>query len=592
MWFAGAAFVVAILYWAQAILIPIVLAMLLTFLLAPVVGWLQLWKLNRSLSVALVVLLTLLLLGGTIWLAALQVGNLADELPHYRANIRQKIGDLRNFQQGGVLEKLSHMIGEVKSEFSKGSKRTAPQPPASATVAAPATRPFVFEKIAQPLAGAGLVWLLLIYMLAQREELRNRVIRLIGYGNLSITTQALEEMGARISHYLLTQLAINSSFGLLVAIALALIDLPYAFLWGFMSTFLIFVPVIGFWIAAALPTILSLAVFTSWVWPLAVVGLFLVLKTVINVVLEPVLYGKSAGVLQVPLLVLLAFWTWLWGPIGLILATPLTVCLLVFAKHVPELQFLSLLMSDQPAMETSIQFYQRLLALDYDEAAEIIESYRREHRGASAAEISDVLLLAALRYAKTDQRRGHLNERQEKFIFATIAGLQEDVLAAPEHNAVAQDRAVPPMTVLGIAAEGEADARALALLGALLDSEGCAFDVGAEADVEARLRERAPQAVVIAALPPGGMAQTRRLCKRLRALLPSLNIMVLRGAQNDDPRARRESFIAAGASSVALTLREARVRLQDAVPHLLIKERPMDNGTEANLRAGRPRFGT
>lgn len=228
------------LHWAQAILIPIALAMLLTFLLAPVVGWLQLWKLNRSLSVALVVLLTLLLLGGTIWLAALQMRNLADELPQYRANIRQKISDLRNFQQDGVLEKLSNMIGEVKSEFSKGSKRTAAQPPASPTVAAPATQPFVFEKIAQPLAGAGLVLLLLNYMLAQREELRNRVIRLMGYGNLSITTQALEEMGERISRYLLTQLAINSSFGLVVAVALALIDLPYAFLWGFMSTFLDF----------------------------------------------------------------------------------------------------------------------------------------------------------------------------------------------------------------------------------------------------------------------------------------------------------------------------------------------------------------
>ena len=157
-------------------------------------------------------------------------------------------------------------------------------------------------------------------------------------------------MGQRVSSYLLTQLAINSSFGLLVAVVLALIDLPYAFLWGFLATLLIFVPVIGFWIAAALPTVLSLAVFTSWAWPLFVLGLFLIVKTIINTVLEPLLYSKSAGVLQVPLLILLAFWTWLWGPIGLILATPLTVSLLVFAKHVPELAFLNLLMSDQPAI--------------------------------------------------------------------------------------------------------------------------------------------------------------------------------------------------------------------------------------------------
>lgn len=323
------------------------------------------------------------------------------------------------------------------------------------------------------------------------------------------------------------------------------------------------------------------------------------LKTVVNVVLEPVLYGKSAGVLQVPLLILLAFWTWLWGPIGLILATPLTVCLLVFAKHVPQLQVLSLLMSDQPAMEASIHFYQRLLALDYDEAAEIIETYRREHGGANAAAISDELLLAALRYAKTDQRRGHLSERQEKFIFATMAGLQEEVFAAPGLNSVPQDRAAALIAVSGIAAEGEADARALGLLGALLDCERFAFDVIAEADADAQLCACAPQAVVIAALPPGGVAQTRRLCKRLRALLPSLKIIVLRGALRDDPRLRRESFIAAGADSVALTLREARAQLEDAVPHLLIKERPntvtppMDNGvTESKLGAGRAGLGT
>ena len=266
-----------------------------------------------------VVLLTMLLLGGALWLSVLQLRNLAEELPRYRANIRQKIGDLRNLQKDGTIERFKDVIGEVRGELSKDGNLPQPAPPAATEPGyGVAGQPFFWESLKQPLASAGLVLLLLIYMLAQREELRNRLIRLFGYGNLAITTHALEEMGQRISQYLLTQLAINSSFGVLIAIALAVIELPYAFLWGFLATLLIFVPVIGFWVAAVMPTVLSLAVFTSWVYPLFVIGLFLGLKTIINFILEPMLYGKSAGVLQVPLLILLAFWTWLWGPIGLI----------------------------------------------------------------------------------------------------------------------------------------------------------------------------------------------------------------------------------------------------------------------------------
>jgi predicted PurR-regulated permease PerM len=422
--FFGAALFVAILYWAQAILIPVALAILLTFLLAPTVSQLQRWGIHRGLSVSLVVLVTVVLLGGAIWLAATQIRNLAVELPHYRANMRQKISDLRELQKSSALDRLNDMFGEVRGELSKDDQTSVPKPSAEPGPGGTAGQPFSWESLKQPIASAGLVLLLLIYMLAQREELRNRLIRLFGYSNLTITTHALEEMGERVSKYLLTQLAINSSFGMLVAVALALIDLPYAFLWGFLATLLIFVPVIGFWIAAALPTLLSLAVFTNWGWPLFVLGLFLVLKTVINTILEPLLYGKSAGVLQVPLLILLAFWTWLWGPIGLILATPLTVSLLVFAKHVPQLEFLNLLMSDQPAMEPQISFYQRMLALDYDEVSVIWENFLRDEAPEAAY---DALLLPALSYAKADRRRGRLSERQEKFIFATAQALQEEL---------------------------------------------------------------------------------------------------------------------------------------------------------------------
>ncbi len=561
--FLGATLLVAILYWAQAIFMPVALAILLTFLLAPVVGQLQRWGLNRSLSVALVVLVTVCLLGGMIWLATAQIRNLADELPHYRANMRQKIGDLRKLQKSSTLERLNDVLGEVRGELSKDDKTGGSKATAEAGASGAAGQPFVWESLKQPIASASLVLLLLIYMLAQREELRNRLIRLSGYGNLTITTHALEEMGQRVSSYLLTQLAINSSFGLLVAVVLALINLPYAFLWGFLATLLIFVPVIGFWIAAALPTVLSLAVFTSWAWPLFVLGLFLIVKTIINTVLEPLLYGKSAGVLQVPLLILLAFWTWLWGPIGLILATPLTVSLLVFAKHVPELAFLNLLMSDQPAMAPQISLYQRMLALDYDEVAVLWENFLRDR---PAGEAYDALLVPALSYAKADRRRGHLSERQEKFIFATAQALQDE-LRRTETSQEAQPAAAHRTRIVGCPAEDDTEERALFFLCDLLDPLRFDCEIVANAKLAtetiAGFAGPEPVVLVIAVLPPGGIARSRSLCRQLRARFTQLKVLVLSWQDAGDQSQIRQSFLAAGADSVSFSLLETRALLAD-----------------------------
>ena len=528
------------------------------------VGQLQRWGLNRSLSVALVVLVTVLLLGGMIWLATTQIRNLADELPHYRANMRQKIGDLRKLQKSSTLERLNDVLGEVRGELSKDEETGRPKATAEASATGAAGQPFFLESLKQPIASAGLVLLLLIYMLAQREELRNRLIRLSGYGNLTITTHALEEMGQRVSSYLLTQLAINSSFGLLVAVVLALIDLPYAFLWGFLATLLIFVPVIGFWIAAALPTVLSLAVFTNWAWPLFVLGLFLIVKTIINTVLEPLLYGKSAGVLQVPLLILLAFWTWLWGPIGLIMATPLTVSLLVFAKHVPELAFLNLLMSDQPAMAPQISLYKRMLALDYDEVAVLWENFLRDR---PAEEAYDALLVPALSYAKADRRRGHLSERQEKFIFATAQSLQDELIRTETSQKDVHPAAAHRTRIIGCPAEDDTEERALFFLCDLLDPLRFDCEIVANAKLAtetiAGFAGPEPVVLVIAVLPPGGMARSRSLCRQLRERFRHLKVLVLSWQYVGDQSLIRQSFIAAGADSVSFSLVETRALLAD-----------------------------
>ena len=209
--------------------------------------------------------------------------------------------------------------------------------------------PMAVGPMAERFASAGLVIVLVILMLIQREDLRNRLICLVGYGRLTVTNRALEEAGQRISSYLLMQTIINSSFGLGVGFALYLIGLPYAILWGFLAAVLRFIPYVGPLAAAIMPSTLSLAVFDGWLWPIVVAGLFLALELLINMVLEPLLYGESAGISGVGLVVAIAFWTWLWGPVGLVLATPLTVCAVVLGKHVPEMDFIGVLISDQPA---------------------------------------------------------------------------------------------------------------------------------------------------------------------------------------------------------------------------------------------------
>jgi predicted PurR-regulated permease PerM len=538
--FTVAATVLAIVgfYWAQAVLVPFALAILLTFLLSPIVTRIQQAGLGRATSVTIVIALTFAVLAMIGWATVSQVTSLAEELPKYRQNIRQKVRDLRGMGKGGVLEQVQETVDEVKDEIEQGeTSRAANNRRPIIVQAEPAVswRSLYLGPLIQPIASATLVLGLLIFMLAQREDLRNRLIRLIGYAHLTVTTKALEEAGQRISRYLLMQIAINGCFGIIISVALFLIGLPYAFLWGFLSVPLLFIPIIGFWTAAALPTILSMGVFTDWWWPLLVVGLFLILKTIINMLLEPLLYGRSIGVSPVPLLMMIAFWTWLWGPVGLVLATPLTVCLLVFAKHVPQLDFVEVLLSDEPAMEIQVSFYQRLLAMDQVEALEILQQYLKNHK---TEEVYDELLIPALSYAKEDRRRNNLSDHEEMFLFNAmreiieIAGTDLQRSTPPEDGAtrsISSD-ALPRVKIIGCPAHGEADEVALLMLRQLLVSKNCSVEVlssaALAAEVIARISEDSPALVCIAAVAPDELVQVRYLSKRLSASFPDLRVVI------------------------------------------------------------------
>ncbi len=559
------ALVIAALYFAQAVLIPFALAVLLTFLLSPAVSYLQQLRLSRGAAVALVIVLAFCLLGGVGWVVTSQISTLAAELPKYRHNIAEKVRYLRSMGKGGVLENVQETVKDLQDELERdepagAEKQAAPVNPGSSTAAWPSLD---WGSVVRNIAGATLVLGLVIFMLAQREELRNRLIRVIGYAHLTVTTRALEDAGRRISNYLLMQITINGCFGLVVAIALFLIGLPYAFLWGFLAVPLLFIPVFGFWTAAALPTLLSLALFREWWWPVVIVALFFGLKTFINMILEPLLYGRSVGVFPVPLLMMIAFWTWLWGGIGLLLATPMTVCLVVFARHVPQLDSVRVLLSDEPAMEAKMSYYQRLLAMDVAEAMDILRRYLTDH---SREQVYDEVLLPALTYAKTDLRQNKITAQEHRSVLDASREIVEVIgteKLAPE--AFEAGDGAPPsekIPIVGCPAQDEADEIALMMLWQLLNPSRYEGEIISSAtlasEVAALIVQKNPPLVCIAAVAPAGVAQLRYLCKRLRALSSDIKIVAGRWGYPGGLDVSRESLIAAGADQVGGSLCQTR----------------------------------
>ncbi|HET7006712.1 MAG TPA: AI-2E family transporter [Candidatus Binatia bacterium] len=568
--FAASALIVAALYLAQAFLIPIALAFLLTFLLAPVVAGVERFKLGRVAAVLLVVVLVFSLMGAGIWMVATQLTTVANQLPTYRNNIRQKIIDIRGAGKNGALEKVKKTAQEVQDELGKDT-RSKPREvvikdqdsdifwPLSSAVA----------PLLDYLAAAGLVVVLVVFMLIRRENLRDRLIRLLGYGRLTITTKAIEEAGRRMSRYLLTQALLNTTFGLSVAVALFFIGLPYAILWGFLAAVLRFIPYVGPTVAATLPTILSLAVFNGWFWPLLVVGVILALELVNNKALEPLLYGESAGVSEVGLLVAIAFWTWLWGPVGLILATPLTVCVVVMSKYVPQLEFISVLMSDDRVVETDAVFYQRLLAMDRVEAKAIVENYLKAH---PIEQIYDELMIPALSYAKRDVLRGTLTDTEEQLVFQTIrellgelGAIKADANRSAEDERKTTQSTLPSspaakLTVLGCPARDEADEIALLMVKQLLDSTEVDIEVlGDEAltaEILARIAEKKPPMLCVASIAPDGLRRIRALCKRVRMRFPEIKISIARLGSSDP--ANSDSLMSAGADKISNSLTQWR----------------------------------
>jgi len=552
--------VTASLSWASEVLIPIALATLLTFLLNPLANALQRWGLGRVASVVVVVVLAFSLMAGIGWALTQQVSTLGNDVPRYTATIKDKLARWRHDGGGRFLGRVRSGVDEVVGEIEK----TVPSLEKPVPVVVQGAKAGLLSQIAAmtgPLASMGLVVLLVVFMLFERVELRNRLIRLVGYGRLTLTTRALDEAAGRISRYLLGQSIVNAGLGLAFGVGLYFIGLPYALVWGALLAALRFVPYIGVWLGVLPPILFSLAVFEGWSRALYIVALFVGLELIVSVGVEPIIYSQRAGVSKVALLVAVAFWTWLWGPVGLVLATPLTVCLVVLAKHIPEMDFVAILAGDEPALEPSVTYYQRLLAEDQDEATEIVEKFLADNL---PERLYDDLLIPALVAAKCDVARHRLSQEGLEFIVRATREIIEDVApyAPPEGEAGSG----PRVRVLGCPARDKADELALTMFRQIVDPRR--FDVElASADalaseVVAAVETLHPAVICLSLLPPDGLAQTRYLCKRLRARYPDLKILVGRWGHRDQRGAEHwDVLLSAGADHVSASLLETRDHL-------------------------------
>jgi predicted PurR-regulated permease PerM len=536
--------VVAVLRLAQDLFVPLALAVLLTFLLAPIVARLQHWHLNRLLAVIVSIAFALALIGGVGDVIFGQFSDLAHQLPQYELHLRQHIAHLRGFLRGGITDSLNaieRLTGQIEHLTPVIGQTYGVQK--VEIVQAPAS---VFEimkefigPLVKPLGWALAVMVLVAFMLLRLPDLRERVIRLLGPRNLQATTAALDDAAARVSRYLLSQLLINAFTGLWVGVALALANIPNPGLWGALTLVLRFIPYVGVWAAAAMPLALSFAAFNDWLHPLIVIGAYGSIEVLNYSVLEPWIYAARTGVSPVALLLAAAFWTWLWGLAGLLLSVPITVCLVVMGKYVPQLEFLEVLLGDEPALEPYQQLYQRLLTSNRDEADTLLEEAMRTH---SLREVCDIAIVPALRLLEADSARGALKPAKRRMVLDQIQQWGDELLEELQRTSARNGGlSWQPPSVICVPAEDQGDAIVAELLASVLINRGIAARVSTLERLEEEIDAAAAhglEAVVVSALPPEVIAPARAVVKRIRARTESLPVIVgLWGQDRDLDRA-------------------------------------------------------
>jgi predicted PurR-regulated permease PerM len=555
---------VAALYFGREVFLPIAIALLLTFALAPAVSALKRAGIPRLPAVIASVLGAFTVLALFSFIVATQVSELAQNIPLYQANILTKVRSLKETGVGGgIIARLSGVIERVGQEFDRQepSQPAADQPrrePVPVEIVAH-ERPLevlqnLIGPLISPLASAGLIIVVVIFMLLEREDLRDRFIRLVGYGDLHRTTEALQDAGKRVGQYLLMQLVVNIVYAIPIAIGLWVLGIPNALLWGLLALALRFVPYIGPVIGALLPLFLALAVAPGWSLVLWTAALFVVMELVTGNVVEPWLYGSRTGLSPLAIIVAAIFWTWLWGPLGLVLSTPLTVCLVVLGRHVAQFEFLDVLFGNEPVLEPHARLYQRLLAGDPDEATDHAEEILEEKY---LVEFYDKVAIPALLLGEQDRVRGVMGDEKRRQVANSALTLvvnlddsaqeeaeaeddpaaAEDARADPGKDAAGEGEEEPElpdgtdMSVLCAGGRGELDNAAAAMLAQVLEVQGATVSKASFADLEPasirRLELDAVDTVAVGFLNRDSVKHARFLVRRLKRAKPALRVGIV-----------------------------------------------------------------
>lgn len=580
--------VIATLYFGRRIFIPVALALVLSFLLTPLVAWLQKIRLGRVPSVLIVLLLCFCLAAGVGWSVAGQLLEITSHIRDYRDNIEEHIRSLHSHRSAPIvqatatIQELNKELGTAPAEAARSahSKDGAPHPakPIPVQVTAPPTN-FVQDlrtllgPLAEPLETGAMVIVFMAFMLIHREDLRNRMIRLGGQGQLTVVTQALEDASERLSRYLFLQFLVNASYGSLFGLGLYIIGVPHALLWGALGALLRFVPYLGTWIAVAFPVAMAIAVFPGWKQALLAFALFAVLELTIANIIEPWLYGSHTGISPLAILLAAIFWATLWGPVGLILSTPLTLCLILVGRYVPQMSFLEVLFGDAPVLKPEELYYQRMLAMDPDEARNVAERYLEKN---SLVSFYESVLIPALRLAEEDRHTDVLGDRSAEFISQCTRELIDDLgdripqsgsQPEPSENDVPRENShFTDPAVVCVPARDDADELVGMMLAQLLRQAGNKqvryIAIGSMEDMLKQVEQIAPQIVCVSALPPFAVSQARTLCKRLHGRLPDVTLIVgLWGFSGGVPRAEQRVGPTT-ADAVCTNLTEAMLQIR------------------------------
>ena len=591
------------LYVAKAILLPVSLAILLTFLLTPLADRLERWRIPRIPTVLSIVGISFALIASLGGVVTNQLFQLSMELPKHEENLKAKIASLQ--PNSPALEKVTQTLKNLRNAITQGSPRggeESPKPapgekpqsptkssdesraktktvvqtddksrvknaaesaagqsekssdsadmPASIAVQVVAPSQSLFARsqewigqLVAPLASAGLVIVLVLFMLLDRENQRSRFVQLFGRSHMHATAEAVHDVAHRVGRYLRMLFLLNAGYGLAIATGLWVIGVPGAIMWGVLGFTLRFLPYIGPWIAATLPIMVSIATAEGWTQPLLVVGWYIVVELISNNVVEPLVYGSTTGVSTVGIIIAAIFWTWLWGPVGLILSVPMTVCLLVAARYVPQLNFLTILLGDGQPTSAAERVYQRLLAFDDREPTKLAHKQLKE---TPLVNYYDEVLLPALVMAEQDRHADLLNDEQATFVIEATEDLIEDLGKAARREQqlrhaesavanMADGNVVAPAAttsarVLCIPLRDEADELASHMLVQILNGEGfeatAAVAESLTSEIVDQIAESESDIVVISVLPPIAPRGARLVWRRIRDRYPDLPIVV------------------------------------------------------------------